>query len=151
MILDALSSPIAAPVARTFTSTRCCKKMTKARYDMVQWMNGRIGQTFREPTGQPNYVGPDADQPFPLNPLFRSQPVLSNGMRELIWQKIMQRGESIKAVSAEMGVDVRRVAAVVRLKEVQRKWESQVSILLCSSLPPRITPPFHDETTQNFD
>jgi hypothetical protein len=57
-------------------------------------------------------------------------------MRELIWQKIMQRGESIKAVSAEMGVDVRRVAAVVRLKEVERKWEKQVSILHCSAAAP---------------
>lgn len=92
---------------------------------MYQWFESRDGKTFREPTGRPNYVGPLQDQPFPLNPLFRSQAVLSNDMRELIWQKIMQRGESIKAVSAEMGVDVRRVAAVVRLKEVERKWEKQ--------------------------
>lgn len=92
---------------------------------MHEWLNGKDGQLLRKPAGRPNYIGPLEDQPFPNNPLFRSQPVLDDSMRELIWQKIMQRGESIKAVSAEMGVDLRRVAAVVRLKEVQRKWESE--------------------------
>jgi hypothetical protein len=94
---------------------------------MVQWLNGRDGRSLAEPAGRPNYIGPLEDQPFPNNPLFRSQAVLDDSVRELIWQKIMQRGESIKAVSAEMGVDVRRVAAVVRLKEVQRNWEKSVS------------------------
>lgn len=67
------------------------------------------------------------DQPFPNNPLFRSQPVLDEATRELIWEKVTQRGDSLKSVSAEMGVDVRRVAAVVRLKEVEKKWVADVS------------------------
>lgn len=39
----------------------------------------------------------------------------------------MRKGETIKAVSAELGVDIRRVAAVVRLKEVEKDWEAKVS------------------------
>ncbi|KAK0390605.1 hypothetical protein NLU13_0109 [Sarocladium strictum] len=124
-VLDAIARPTSSPAARTFTSTGCCEKMTKARYDMVQWLKGRDGSQLAEPAGRPNYIGPLEDQPFPNNPLFRSQSVLDDFTRELIWKKIMQRGESIKAVSAEIGVDVRRVAAVVRLKEVQRQWEAQ--------------------------
>lgn len=124
-VLDVVTRPTPAPAARSFTSTRCCEKMTKARYDMVQWLKGRDGSQLASPAGRPNYIGPFEDQPFPNNPLFRSQAVLDDTTRELIWLKIMQRGESIKAVSAEMGVDVRRVAAVVRLKEVQREWEAQ--------------------------
>lgn len=34
----------------------------------------------------------------------------------------MRNGETIKTVSAELGVDITRVAAVVRLKEVEKDW-----------------------------
>ncbi|KAJ2994394.1 hypothetical protein NUW58_g1568 [Xylaria curta] len=61
-------------------------------------------------------------KPFPLNPQFKSTKVLDDKSRELIWQKIMKDGETIKAVSAEFGVDIRRVAAIVRLKEVEKDW-----------------------------
>lgn len=44
----------------------------------------------------------------------------------------MRNGETIKSVSAELGVDIRRVAAVVRLKEVERDWESKVSFFFIS-------------------
>lgn len=76
--------------------------------------------------GETNYIT-SRNQPFPFNPLFKSQPVLSDNAREIIWEKIMKDGESIKAVSAEFGVDIRRVAAVVRLKEVERDWQAKVS------------------------
>ncbi len=68
------------------------------------------------------------DRPFPLNPYFKSMPVLDDNARELIWEKIMRKGEAVKAVSAELGVDIRRVAAVVRLKEVEKDWEAKVSL-----------------------
>lgn len=116
------------PFARTFSSTPCRQKMSRARQQMFQWLNGREGSEFADPgRGGPRYLGPLQDQPFPLNPLFRSQPVLDEQTRELIWDKVMGRGESLKAVSAEMGVDVRRVAAVVRLKEVEKQWQREVS------------------------
>jgi hypothetical protein len=96
---------------------------------MFQWLKGREGSEFADPGrgGGPRYLGPLQDQPFPLNPLFRSQPVLDEQTRELIWDKVIGRGESLKAVSAEMGVDVRRIAAVVRLKEVEKQWQREVS------------------------
>lgn len=94
---------------------------------MHAWLKGQQGFSLSRPVGKPNYIGPLQDQPFPNNPLFRSQPVLDDHTRELIWRYIMQNGRSIKDVSAEMGVDVRRVAAVVRLKELERDWESSVS------------------------
>lgn len=98
---------------------------------MYQWLKGREGSEFAEPKGGPRYLGPLQDQPFPLNPLFRSQPVLDEQTRELIWDKVIMRGEALKAVSAEMGVDVRRVAAVVRLKEVEKQWQREVSLYAC--------------------
>ncbi|PHH87031.1 hypothetical protein CDD83_9402 [Cordyceps sp. RAO-2017] len=108
--------------SRAFSTTACRAKMTVARQRMFDWLKSRQARELAQGRG-PNYLGPHPDQPFPLNPLFRSQPVLTDATRELIWDKVIQRGEALKAVSAEMNVDVRRVAAVVRLKEVQRKWE----------------------------
>lgn len=48
--------------------------------------------------------------------------MLSEPMRNIIYKKVMEEGSALKAVSEELGVDVRRVAAVVRLKEVEKQW-----------------------------
>jgi len=65
------------------------------------------------------------DQPFPDNQQFRSKPVLSDMARETIWEGVMKKGLPLKAVSARHGVDMRRVAAVVRLKEIEKMWEKE--------------------------
>lgn len=117
----------AAPLSRAFSTTPCREKMSRARQQMYQWIKSREGRELSEGGRGPRYLGPFQDQPFPQNPLFRSQPVLDEQTRELIWDKVTQRGESLKAVSAEMHVDVRRVAAVVRLKEVEKQWQRDVS------------------------
>jgi hypothetical protein len=93
---------------------------------MWKFFKGR-GLKFRDASYGPQYLGAFPDQPFPLNPLFRSEPVLDDAARELIYAKVIDEGSPLKAVSAELGVDVRRVAAVVRLKEVEREWKTQVS------------------------
>jgi len=83
--------------------------------------------------GQP--VAPN--QPFPCNPDFRSEPVLSEAAREKIWHAVIKNGMPLKAVSAQYGVDMRRVAAVVRMKEIEKQWEREVSwLLFLSNLTP---------------
>ena len=64
---------------------------------------------------------------FPANPNFVSQPVLSEGFREAIWEKIMKEGLSVREVSAQMRVEMSRVGAVVRLKEIEKEWQRIVS------------------------
>lgn len=93
---------------------------------MRLWLQGP-GSRFRnhDPSSGPTYLGRGNGAVFPLNPTFRSEPVLDEEARELVWSKIVERGESIKAVSAELGIDMRRVAAVVRLKEVEKGWIAQ--------------------------
>ena len=66
--------------------------------------------------------------PFPLNRKFISQHVLSDELRELIWTKIMIDAKSVREVSSELGVEMNRVGAVVRLKEIEKEWERQVSL-----------------------
>jgi Eukaryotic mitochondrial regulator protein len=92
---------------------------------MFRWY-AQDASSLENPTGQPNYLGPLPDQPFPMNPMFRSQPFLDEEARELIWQKCVVEDKPLKAVSADLGVDIRRVAAVIRMKEIEKRWIEEV-------------------------
>ncbi|RDW62234.1 hypothetical protein BP6252_11667 [Coleophoma cylindrospora] len=63
-------------------------------------------------------------RPFPHNKSFFSEEVLSEEFREEIWRRIMKDGMSVREVSATTGVEMRRVGAVVRLKEIEKAWLS---------------------------
>lgn len=65
--------------------------------------------------------------PFPLNDHFVSQPILSEKLREEIWRRVTVDKKSIRNVSVELGVEMRRVGAVVRLLEVEKQWRAEVS------------------------
>ena len=67
-------------------------------------------------------------RPYPLNQQFRSQAVLSEELREKIYRLISEERIDLKSVSAAFGVDVRRVAAVVRLKSLEAQWVQEVSL-----------------------
>ena len=64
--------------------------------------------------------------PFPMNRQFRSQRVLSEELKDAIYERIMEEGSSVRNVSAALGVEMNRVAAVVRLKAVEKQWEKEV-------------------------
>ena len=68
-------------------------------------------------------------QPFPQNPVFRSESVLSPEMRDEIYARVMARGKTVRQVSQEMQVEMRRVAAVVRMKTMEQNWIKDVSLL----------------------
>ena len=74
--------------------------------------------------------GGDDFMPFPLNRQFRSQSVLAEELRDEIWRRVMEKGQSVRVVSAEMGVDMARVGAVVRLKTIEHEWIEQVCLIL---------------------
>lgn len=65
-------------------------------------------------------------RPFPLNPNFTSESILSEELRGEIYRRVVQGRQSVKAVSFDLKVDIRRVAAVVRLVELERQWKAQV-------------------------
>ncbi|KAI4275586.1 MAG: hypothetical protein LQ337_003098 [Flavoplaca oasis] len=60
--------------------------------------------------------------PFPLNRQFRSQPVLSEELRDEIYRRIHQEKKTVRTVSAELGVEMQRVGAVFRLKTIENQW-----------------------------
>lgn len=92
-----------------------------------------------------NYL--EKNRPFPLNPDFVSTPVLDDASRELIWERVVRDGETIKAVSAEMAVDLRRVSAIVRLKQVEKDWLAKVRLPVAGMLPGRPCLPRRAHTT----
>ena len=64
--------------------------------------------------------------PFPMNRQFRSQPVLSEELRDAVYDKIIREGWSVRKVSAFYGIDMQRVGAVVRLKTIENQWVQEV-------------------------
>ncbi|KAF1931678.1 uncharacterized protein M421DRAFT_56207 [Didymella exigua CBS 183.55] len=64
-------------------------------------------------------------RPFPLNQYFRSQPVLSEDLREAIFQRVKRDGATVSLASVEFGVSNERVGAVVRLKQMEKEWIAQ--------------------------
>ena len=71
-------------------------------------------------------------RPFPMNKFFRSQPVLSEELREAIYQSVVKEGKTVPLASIHYGVSNERVGAVVRLKQMEKQWIAQV----CSHPPP---------------
>lgn len=62
--------------------------------------------------------------PFPSNPSFKVHPVISTEFREQIYLR-MKADRSVKRISAELNCELERVAAVIRLKEIEKRWIEQ--------------------------
>jgi len=84
-------------------------------------------------------------RPFPLNQWFRSQPVLSEDLREAIWRRVKKDGATVSLASVEFGVSNERVGAVVRLKQMEKEWIAQV----CSHIFINSPTTRHDELLKN--
>jgi len=117
------------------------RRVVEAAAEAERKKKKEVGKT-NEPAKEDNPENPEEDggfkgetppettrdlTPFPLNRSFISQPVLSDEFREEIWKRVMQDGKSVREVSAELAVEMSRVGAVVRLKEIEKDWEQNVS------------------------
>ncbi|KAI0153847.1 eukaryotic mitochondrial regulator protein-domain-containing protein [Pestalotiopsis sp. NC0098] len=118
--INAARAPAQQQITAAFSTTASREYNSKERRKFWAWQT-QAGTRYRRPRndGRTNYLSA-TKAPFPMNPQFVSKPILTDGARELIWSKVIEKGETIKAVSAELGVDINRVAAVVRLKEVEK-------------------------------
>ncbi len=86
--------------------------------------------------------------PFPMNREFRSQSVLSEQLKDAIYRRVIEQGKSVRDVSATLGVEMRRVAAVVRLKAVEKEWEEQVCLYF--SIADTLDASTNDEKTNSI-
>lgn len=105
---------------------------------MFEWLNGPGAALKYHIPGSTNYLtdlklrssGDDTEtsrspKPFPLNPHFVSEKILSEDLRNEIYERVAVRKKTVREVSVEMGVDMRRVAAVVRLVEMEKRWRNE--------------------------
>ena len=121
------------------------------RRQMFAWLDGP-GESFRHPLPKStNYLsaydkrgkllreGEDTKEsredlrPFPLNQHFISESILSEPLRQEIWRRVQVEKKSVRTVSVEMGVEMRRVGAVVRLVELEKRRREEVSQTICTS------------------
>ena len=106
------------------------KQMENDEEDKDEEKFGNRSKPRNEKVGLPKEGAEDL-VPFPMNRAFRSQAVLSEELKDAIWKRVMEDGKSVRDVSATLGVEMRRVAAVVRLKGVEKNWENQVCHTVC--------------------
>lgn len=66
--------------------------------------------------------------PYPNNTNFKSEAVLSEELRNMIYAEVTERGSTVRETSEKYKVDMRRVGAVIRLKSVEKDWVDKVSI-----------------------
>lgn len=74
-------------------------------------------------------------RPFTANSSFISQRVLTSKFQEQIWKMVIEDGMSVRDVSAEVKVEMSRVAAVVRLVEIEKEWKRIVRVALFLFFP----------------
>lgn len=85
------------------------------------------GSSGEEGGAEETEEGLGGTKPFPLNQQFVSESILSEKLRNEIYERVVVQKKSVRAVSVELHVDMRRVGAVVRLVELERRWRTQVS------------------------
>ncbi|KAL7271135.1 3'-phosphoadenosine 5'-phosphosulfate sulfotransferase [Rhizina undulata] len=121
-------------------STTTPLPITKLRRDFFAWLEGP-GAVFKSPVyNDTNYLtsydlrtgerrvrddGKISNTPFPLNPRFKSEPVLSEELSEEVYRRVAEQKKSVRTVSAELSISLERVAAVVRLKTIEKKWKEE--------------------------
>jgi len=87
-----------------------------------------VGERHFQPNRDPSKAS--ELKPYPLNEYFISQPVLSEQLRDKIYEDVVEKGSTVTQASITWQVDIRRVAAVVRLKAVEKQWIEEV----CSNI-----------------
>ncbi|KAK6504276.1 hypothetical protein TWF506_002479 [Arthrobotrys conoides] len=93
-------------------------------------------QALREAVDWNEVKRKTATTPFPTNPTFRVHPVISTEFREQIYLR-MKAERSVRRISAELNCELERVAAVIRLKEIENRWIEQ-NRPLCTEMQKRV-------------
>ncbi|KAG0204572.1 hypothetical protein BGX28_003543 [Mortierella sp. GBA30] len=104
----------------TETDTPVSKKLPYRRRKFHLWLQGE-GSRFEKPSfSGPNYI---SETPFPMNPLFKPTPPISNIAKEEIYK--LHRSDSTKWTPRQLGmkynISIKRVEAILRLKHLEKE------------------------------
>lgn len=105
---------------------------------MFEWLNNEGAPLKHHIPGETNYLtrlkqrgGDDGsvnNRPFPNNQNFVSESILSEELRNEVYKRVVTQKKSVRVVSVELGIDMKRIAAVVRLVELETRQRKQVRI-----------------------
>ncbi|PYI05301.1 hypothetical protein BO78DRAFT_398272 [Aspergillus sclerotiicarbonarius CBS 121057] len=121
---------------RSFSST--VAPQTRLRNQMFLWLRQEAAELKHHTPGETNYLTSKAEaargyvgdpRPFPQNIHYCSESILSEELRTEIYNRVVKQKKSVRAVSVELKVDMRRVAAVVRLVELEKRMKEQGKLL----------------------
>ncbi|KAI9492388.1 eukaryotic mitochondrial regulator protein-domain-containing protein [Zychaea mexicana] len=98
-------------------------KLSRRRRRFHEWAREGGGARFARPSqGTTNYL---STTPFPSNPLFQPRPPLTDAARQEIYDTFTENPEdwSIRKLATKYGISMRRVEAVLKLKEAEKELE----------------------------
>ena len=78
----------------------------------------------RDSYGSVSAKGANMLQPFPSNPHCKTNYIISNELKEEIYELIQVQGQSTQQVSQKYGLKIPRIEAIVKLMTIEKKWES---------------------------
>lgn len=118
-------------LSRQFSVTAA--PQTKLRRQMFEWLNNEGAALKHHTPGRTNYLKGGSDEgggsrPFPNNQNFFSESILSEELRNEIYVRVVEKKQSVRTVSVQLGIDMKRIAAVVRLVELEKRQRAQVRI-----------------------
>ncbi|KAH8701798.1 eukaryotic mitochondrial regulator protein-domain-containing protein [Talaromyces proteolyticus] len=141
---EQIGNRLKCPSRRPFSTSRAAQ--TRHRAAMFTWL-GSEGATYKHHVpGRTNYItevwkrkndkrlgkardeseGDDSkSRPFPLNENFVSSPILSEELRNEIHRRVVKQKKGVRAVSVELQVEMRRIAAAVRLVELEKRMTKE--------------------------
>ncbi|KAJ5562646.1 hypothetical protein N7535_002907 [Penicillium sp. DV-2018c] len=131
--VPSLSSIPSHCLSRQFSATAA--PQTKLRRQMFEWLNTEGAALKHHVPGETNYLtrlkqrggfdGADSKRPFPNNQNFISEPILSEELRNEVYNRVVTKRQSVRVVSVDLGIDMQRIAAVVRLVELEQRQRKQ--------------------------
>lgn len=97
------------------------------RKAFIQWATTR-GEQYKlfDPQKPRNYLD-GKSHPFPLNPQFQPQLPVSTTTRDAIYSD-WRAGAGLRQISQGYGIALDRVEAILKLQEVSKRWQEEVSI-----------------------
>ncbi|KAJ5794887.1 hypothetical protein N7457_001486 [Penicillium paradoxum] len=142
-LLPYLTSTSSSSSSLPSTSSQCLSRQfsataapqTKLRRQMFEWLNNDGAAFKHHIPGETNYLtrlkqrggneGSENTRPFPNNQNFISESVLSEELRNEVYKRVVKDKKSVRVVSVELGIDMKRIAAVVRLVELEKRQRKQ--------------------------
>ncbi|KAI8149553.1 eukaryotic mitochondrial regulator protein-domain-containing protein [Fennellomyces sp. T-0311] len=97
-------------------------KLSRRRRRFHEWVREDGARFARPSQGTTNYLG---STPFPSNPLFQPRPPLTDAVRQEIYDTYAESPEdwSIRKLATKFNISMRRVEAVLKLKEAEKEME----------------------------